>query len=342
MNNPQSSIAALTAICLSLLLAACLPTRFLIDLAPSDGKLHESTVLTDTGASRGSPKIALIDITGLISNAPEPGLFAGGGNSVDRLVSQLKKATDDPRVKAVILRVDSPGGTVAASKTMYQEIRRFREQTSKPVVVSMSELAASGGYYISLAADHIIAQSTTITGSIGVIIQTVNFSKGMQMIGITARAVKSGPMKDIANPLEPIRDEQYAILQSTVDDFYDSFVSLVKNRRGAALNQSELTTLTDGRVFTGRQALKHGLVDELGSLRDAFDSAKSLADISAARLVKYHVEGRVPMSPYAASLPLPSPAAQAPGRQVNIMQLNLPQGFTPSAGFYYLWSPTLP
>lgn len=338
----QPRLARVALIALASILASCLPNRVMIDLAPSDGKLIEKTVLTDPGVRGRGPKVALIDVNGLISHAPvSGGLFLGTSNSVDRLAGQLDKAEHDPRVRAIVLRVDSPGGTVAASETMYNEIRLFRERTHKPVVVSMSEVAASGGYYISLAADRIIAQPTSITGSIGVIMQTVNFSGGMAKLGITARAVKSGPMKDLANPLEPMRDEQYAVLQSTVDDFYRGFVDLVVLRRGDALDPAELDILTDGRVFTGRQALAHGLVDELGGLRDAFAVAKTLAGIPDARLVKYHAEGRVPLSPYAAAID-PSLTPTAGARQINLMQLNLPGGLSPSSGFSYLWTPSVP
>lgn len=148
--------------------AGCLPNRVVIDLDPGDMELTETEVLSDPGAARSGPKVALIDVSGIISMSPSSGLLVGRTNAVDSLVARLNKAEGDPMVRAVVLRVNSPGGTVAASETMYQEIRRFREKSGKPVVVSMAEVAASGGYYISLAADRVYAQPTSITGSIGV------------------------------------------------------------------------------------------------------------------------------------------------------------------------------
>jgi protease-4 len=320
------------------ILPACLPNRFVIDLAGSDGKLLEKRVLCDPGTPASAPKIALIDIEGLIAHAPSGGLFAGSGNSVDELVARLQKAEADPTVRAVILRVNSPGGTVAASESIFNELRSFRERSKKPIVVSMAEVAASGGYYISLAADKVIAQPSSITGSIGVIIQTMNFSKGMAMIGIESRAVKSGPNKDIANPFEPMREEQYALLQGTVDDFYAAFRTLVRERR-PEIDASRFDSLVDGRIFTGRQALDAGLVDSLGGLRDAFAAAKRLASLDRAQLVKYHPDGRTPMSPYSLALAPNTPAQQS--SQINL-QLQLPNALSLPPGFYYLWSPDIP
>lgn len=323
------------------LLAGCLPNRLVIDLTPPQRDLQETEVMADappSGAGFGaaSPKIAMIDVAGLISHTPAPGLIASNATLVDRVVSRLEKAERDPAVRAIILRVNSPGGTVAASETLYREIAGFRERSGKPVVISMAEVAASGGYYISLAADHIIAQPTSITGSIGVIIQTVNFSKGMAMIGIEARAVTSGPNKDLVNPLEPMREHQYAIMQSIVDDFYDSFRALVLDRR-AMIADEHIDTATDGRVMTGRAALDMGLVDETGDLRDAFAAAKSLASVPSARLVKYHIEGREPASPFALTSTQDQPRPMNTG-EISI-QLSIPPIVAPSAGFYYLWIP---
>lgn len=315
----------------------CLPNRFVIDLAGSDGKLLQKDVMGDAGATA---KVALIDVEGLIAHSASGGLFAGAGNSVDELVARLDLAEKDEKVRAVVLRVNSPGGTVAASDTMYNEIASFRARSKKPVVVSMAEVAASGGYYISLAADRVIAQPTTITGSIGVLVQTVNFSKGMAMIGVEARAVTSGANKDLTNPLQPMREEHYAIIQGTVDEFYRGFRGRVAQSR-PVIEASRLDTITDGRVFTGETALREGLVDALGGVREAFDEAKRLAGIKSARLVKFHTPGRTPSSAYAtATAPASVPVAgSSSGTQINLVQLNLAHPLAPGAGFYYLWVP---
>lgn len=325
---------------IGLALAGCLPNRVTIDLAPGDGEIEETPVLTDEGASNASPKIALIEISGLLSQTSPPGIITSRSNAVDSLLSRLAKAGEDTNVRAVVLWVNSPGGTVGASDTMYNELRHFREQTGKPIVVSMGEIAASGAYYTSLAADLIIAQPTTITGSIGVIVQTFNFSEGMRKIGIQGRAVVSGPNKDIANPFEPPSDEQYALIQHLVDQFYADFRSIVAERRpGAAAMGAEFNMMTDGRVFTGQEAAALHLVDRTGSLRDAFDAAKGLAHLEKARLVKYHAQGVKPHSPYGATTPIDPRLGDT--TTVNVLSLGLtPESLSP--GFYYVWWPLAP
>ena len=325
-------------------LGGCLPKKVVIDLAPGDGRLTESAVLSDVGG-RSASKVAMIDITGLITQASTPGLLGSSGNAVDNLATRLEKAEKDPSVRAVILRINSPGGSVAASEMMYREVRGFRERSGKPVVASFAEVAASGGYYTALAADRIVAQSTSVTASIGVIIQTFNFSKGMSMIGVEGRAIVSRPNKDLANPFEPPVESQYAVLQGMVDEFYAGFVRLVMERRAGLANAAETmrTTATDGRVVTGVQALELGLVDELGGVREAFSAAKKLAGVETARLVKYHAEGDdPPRSPYALANASPRAGLGMSGgerSEVNLVQLNLGDTPMPGAGFYYLWLP---
>ncbi|MEQ8850885.1 MAG: signal peptide peptidase SppA [Phycisphaerales bacterium] len=321
-------LGALTA------LAGCLPSRVVLDLAPDDGQLESTEVLRDPGAGSATPRIALIDVRGILSHAPRPGLIAASGNPVDDLVAQLNEAERDPHVAAVILRINSPGGTVSASETMFNEIRRFRTRSGKPVVVSAAEVAASGGYYIALAADRIVAQPSTITGSIGVIMQTVNLSDAMQRWGINARSVTSGPNKALASPFETPQERHYAILQGIVNEFYEAFVAHVTNRR-PTLDRSRLAEATDGRVFTGAQARDLGLVDDVGDLHVALEHARELIGAEKAVLIRYHAEGRTPRSPYAAR------ANENDGaRDVNLIQLRFDDGsLLPRAGFFYLWTP---
>lgn len=336
-------LLSVALLCATLALPACLPSRVVLDLDPQSSRLAETEVIRDEALGTFSPKIALIDIEGPLGfSGSSGGLFAGRGNSVDDLVASLERAEKDGRVEGVVLRINSPGGTVASSETMYKEVRRFREKTGKPVVVSMAEVAASGGYYLSLAADRVLAQESTITGSIGVIFQTLNFSRGMGMIGIEGRAVTSAKNKDIANPLAPVRDEHYAILQSTVDEFYRSFRALVVERR-ASLDASRVDELTDGRVMTGGQALSAGLVDELGGVREAFAATKSLAGVSKARLVKYHGAGEKPKSAYGASSGV-TPATALGGASVDVSLIGSDRAGSgvPRGQFLYLWHPETP
>lgn len=323
------------ALAIHLLLAGCTPTVN-VNLGAGDGTLREGVVLADRQPD-GS-KIVAIDVTGLIADMRRPTLLGPGVNPVDQFFARLAMAENDPAVKAVILRINSPGGTVSASDTMYREVRRFREKTGKPVVASMGEIAASGGYFVALSADEIVAQPTSITASIGVIIPTMNFSDGLSRIGIVARSVKSGKNKDLANPFEPMREGQYAVLQEMVDEYYASFCALVRERR-PHIKQDAWSDATDGRVITGHRALEWGLVDREGGLRDAFERAKELAGIKSATLVKYADDGSKPRSPYSLA---DLPTAQGP--EINLLQIRPgmagADAASPTPGMaYYLWSP---
>ncbi|MCH8261061.1 MAG: signal peptide peptidase SppA [Planctomycetes bacterium] len=311
-------------------LSGCGGMRLIIDVVPAVDGLTETVVLEDPGAD-SSAKIALIQITGMIADADRPGLLRKGENPVSRLVESLHKAAKDSKIKAIVLRINSPGGTVTASDVVYREIQHFKRTTKKPVVVLMSDLATSGGYYIACAGDEIIAHPTTITGSIGVIIQTFNFSEGMRRIGIKADAITSGPNKAAGSPFEPMPAEHRALLQGLVDEFYDNFVAIVTESR-PNLSPADLEWITDGRVVTGRRAAEVGLIDSTGDLRDAFEAAKRRAGLTAAKLVKYHRPLEYVGSAYARS-----PAANP---QINMLQLNLNAGpLLEQSGFYYLWDP---
>ncbi len=325
-------IAALFSL-LVFLAASCSP-KIKIDVVGGFADIREHTV---AGQKDGPLKVAVIDVEGLIADTGRPGLLGPSRNPVDQIVMRLSMAGEDGDVRAVILRINSPGGTVAASDMLYREISDFRNRTGKPVVVSMGEVAASGGYYIALASDRIIAEPTTITGSIGVVIPTLNFSEGLNRIGIRARTLTSGPNKDLANPLEPMEEGQYAVLMRMVDDFYARFRTLVVDRR-PALAADRIDELTDGRVLTGSDALAAGLVDQTGGIREAFTEAKSLAGITHARLIKYADEDRPPGSVYGPSATM---APNAGTTQINVLQLSVPSlnQIGSTSGFYYLWIP---
>jgi len=297
------TILSLLAIGLSLGLAGCLPNTITLTLGGSGGQLTSSRVMGE-----GTPKIALIDLRGLITETSSPGLFDTGGNMVDAFLARLDLARKDAGVKAVIVRINSPGGSVVASELLYSELRRFREETGKPVIASMGEVAASGGYYIALAADEIVADASSATGSIGVLIQTVNASEGLGRLGIVSRSVVSGPNKAIASPFEPMREAHYAILQQMVDEMYERFTDRVRDRR-PGMPESTFAEATDGRVYTGARAVELGAVDHVGGLREALDRALALADLPKATLIKYHTKGAAPRTAYA-MMPLETPGAR--------------------------------
>jgi protease-4 len=278
-------------------------------------------------------KIALIDVEGLIVNAKESSILVGtSDNPVSLFRERLDAAADDKRVKAVVLRINSPGGGVTASDIMYQDLLRFRRATGKPVVACMMDVAASGGYYLSMGANHVIAHPTTVTGSIGVIMNMYNATGLATMLGVSSSPIKSGPNKDIGNPLRPMSETERAILQGMVDAFYNQFVEVVV--RGRGLPEERVRFLADGRVYTGIDAKKLGLVDEVGYLEDAIQCAKDMAGIKDAYVVAYdRCEG------YRGSIYAASPKIPAEVR----VKLDLPGMSGPSgAGFMYLWQAGAP
>lgn len=207
-------------------------------------------------------KVGLIKIEGPI--------FTAG-----KAIEQIEKYEENSSVKALVIRVNSPGGAVVPSHELYEKIKKA--STVKPVVVSMGSLAASGGYYLSAGATKIVANPGTITGSIGVIMEVVNVGSLMEKIGIKSEVVKSGKHKDLASVFRGIGEEEREILQASMDDVHSQFIEAVAKGRNMPVD--EVTRLADGRIFTGRQALSHGLVDELGTLDDAVNRAAKLANI---------------------------------------------------------------
>ncbi len=334
-------ISVLRTFCAAVLmasLAACGPLTFTIGSAPADRLTHTVVI----PAERMMPdRVALIDVSGMIINASPRGLLYQGENPVSLLHEQLQEARCDSRVKSVVLRINSPGGTVTASDAMYRQIKRFREETGKPVVALMMDVAASGGYYVACASDEIVAYPTTITGSIGVILQTISVKPALDRIGIHAEALTTGPNKDAASPLSTLTDEHRAVLTAMVDDFFQRFVATVRENR-PNIPQDQFATVTDGRVVSGERAVELGLVDRLGDLESAFARAKELAGVRDAELIRYHRQNTYVGSPYAAT---PTPGADQVPVQVNLLQVNLPDAYHlpgASVGFLYLWQPALP
>ncbi|MBI5204923.1 MAG: signal peptide peptidase SppA [Nitrospirae bacterium] len=207
-------------------------------------------------------KVAVVRIEGPIMDSK---------NSVDEIKEYIK----DPSIKAIVLRVDSPGGAVAPSQEIYEEVKKAT--LKKKVIVSMGSVAASGGYYISAPANRIIANPGTLTGSIGVIMEIPNLEGLLNKIGVKTEVVKSGKHKDMASAFRSMGKEERAILQNVLDDVHEQFIKAVSEGRKKPLD--DIKELADGRIFTGRQALEIGLVDELGSLEDAINVAAKLAGI---------------------------------------------------------------
>src|SRR5919109_3359743 len=221
-----------------------------------------TVVLTgQEGITDGGAKIGVIAIDGVISS-----------DLTENTVRQLTKYGDDASINAIVLRIDSPGGGVASSQEIYEEVRRVRS-SGKLVVASLGSVAASGGYYIACVADRIFASAGTLTGSIGVIVQFANAEELLRKVGVEATVITSGPFKDSGNPTRTLRPEERQLFQSLVDDVYQQFIEAVAQGRNLPLD--EVRQAADGRIYTGRQAKDLRLIDDLGSLHDAITYAAS-------------------------------------------------------------------
>lgn len=229
-----------------------------------------SLVTTFKGKVSLGEKVALVRVTGIILDSTD-------------VIEELKEHSKDSSVKAIVLRVDSPGGAVAPSQEIYEQILKIKK--TKKVVVSMGSVAASGGYYISAAADRIVANAGTLTGSIGVIMEIPNVSNLMEKIGVEAQVIKSGRHKDMASVFKSMTPEEKEILQAVLDDVHDQFIVAVSEARG--MEYEVVSKLSDGRIFTGRIAKELGLVDEIGTLEDAIMLAGKLTGIKGEPKVIY-------------------------------------------------------
>lgn len=218
----------------------------------------------DDAFSSGDERIALVEVLGPITNAGET-------------VRQIVRYREDDTVRAIVLRVDSPGGVVAPTQEIYDELRKTRD-AGKKIVASMGSVAASGGYYIACAADSIIANPGTLTGSIGVIFELPNAAGLMKKLGIDWAVVKSGRHKDIGSIARNMTDEELRLMQALVDDVYQQFVDVVARHR--PLSRTEVLGLADGRIYTGKQAEPLGLIDRTGTYQDAISVAAQMVGIT--------------------------------------------------------------
>lgn len=293
------------------------------------GPLEETVVGGDEGFFI-SHKVAIVDIDGIIVNARDRGLFTTGENPVSLFIEKLDTAADDDDVRAIIVRINSPGGGVTASDIMHRALVEFRARRKIKAVALIQDVGASGGYYIACGADRILAHPTSVTGSIGVIAQTLSLAGTLRMIGVETKAVTSGAMKDMASPFKPIDDKDIAVLQDMIDAFYERFLTVVQASR-KDMPAERIRKLADGRIYTGQQAKANGLVDELGYMGDAFDQAKALAGIGRARLVVYTRPHGYRANAYSA---LPGVIPQV--NMVNISMGQLLQDVRPR--FMYLWT----
>lgn len=259
------------------LLLLFLTGNCIVFFAPgSDGISDEYTEKVISG--KGSDKILVIPVEGVITDQETANFFGPATEStVAQVKSKLQKAAKDKSIKAVILKINSPGGTVTGSDIIYHEIREYKKQAGVPVVSAFMDLAASGGYYIAMSSDRVYAHPTTVTGSIGVILGLINVKEGLSEIGIKDYSITSGKNKSIGSPTRELEDEQRIILQSIVDDLYNRFYNVVKKGRSGKI-KGNLKSIADGRIYTANQALKNGLIDEILYFEDMVEKIQELPE----------------------------------------------------------------
>jgi protease-4 len=233
--------------------------------------------VTDDGLPGGA-KVAVVEVEGLIGAGADRGLDS------DAVIRILGEYRDDPAIRAVVLRINSPGGVVAPTQEIFTAVRRLRE-AKKPVVASLGSVAASGGYYVAVAADRIYASPGTLTGSIGVVMQLANVEGLLKKVGVEYVVVKAGAYKDVGNFARPMTAEERRILQALLDDVYDQFIAAVAD--GRRLATKDVRGFAEGRIYSGRQAQGLKMVDDLGGLEDAIEAAARMAGLPPKPKVVY-------------------------------------------------------
>ncbi len=318
-------------IIITVALSACAPHIHLDFM----GKDRMQEVVLMESKTKTTNKILVIDLNGTITNQAGRGILNREGDLVSKIYYRLKTASEDPDVKGIILRLDTPGGDVTTSDIIYKEILRFREKTGVPVVALMMGVAASGGYYVASGCDIIMAHPTTITGSIGVIAVFPGVKKVLDKVGIEMTTIKSGKMKDVGSPFREISDDEKTYFQEMIDAFYSTFLHVVYENRKELLSMEEIEKLADGRVYHAKQALELKLIDVIGYFDEALERVKSMASIRDAEVIAYTYHPSRKTNIYAKAVPRGNPFSV----EIKAFDHLLPSLRT---GFYYLWLPDTP
>ena len=274
-------VALCASVAVNFALAATAFRKFQGASADEEARPRFREMILERGTRGSENKVAVISLRGLISTSVGGSV---GDSMVDDLRWQLEQARNDDDVRAVVLEVDSPGGEVTASDMIYNAVVKTRAK--KPVVVYMESLAASGGYYVSCGGKYLMANETSITGSIGVIIQTLNYQQLFDKIGLASVVFKSGKFKDMLNGARPMTQEERDYIQSFVMKTYEKFLGIVAKERNLPADALR-NGIADGRILSGRDALDNKLIDGLGQIEDAFAKAKELGRAPDAKVVKY-------------------------------------------------------
>ncbi|MDX1347982.1 MAG: signal peptide peptidase SppA [Thiomicrorhabdus chilensis] len=302
-----------------------------IKLGPSYDKPFKEQVVAETDGAQA--KVLLVEVKGTISDQPDKGLLGKAPSLLDSVLMQLKKAEDDEDIKTVLLKINTPGGGVTASDILYHELLAFKERTGKKLYVQMMDVAASGGYYIAMAADHVQAHPTSVTGSVGVISMTPDISGTMEKIGVGVNIYKTGESKDMGSPFRAASERDKALFQNLVEEMAQRFYGVVqKNRK---LTDQQMDEVKSARIYTGEAAKHAGLVDSLGYLSSATQAACELSGESKCNVVTYRYQKNPNASLYSPNV---SVAPQAPS--MNLLEapiLNHALNLEP--GLYYLYLP---
>lgn len=297
-----------------------------LSLLSEPGPLREKVV-----DGEGDARILLLDVTGVISEEKKRSMGLRQETSmVDDFREALRKAGKDRKIAGLVVRINSPGGTVTASDILRHEILEYKRKTGVRVVACMMDVAASGGYYVATAADEIVAHPTTITGSIGVIAMKFNVQGLLGKIGVEAEAVKSGDKKDLLSPFRPATEEETKIVQAVIDQLHGRFVDVIVEGR-KPLSRDVVLKLADGRIYTASQALERRLIDRVAYLDGAIEGLKSALNLKNASVIVYHRPGSYKGSIY----------SEAGGNTtvVNLLPQDLESLLPQGMRFMYLWAP---
>ena len=311
---------------------ATLKGKFDVNL-PTAADPGEMTATVVKAASSQGPcaRIALIDVDGLLVNQNYGSMYPVGDNPLAAFRDKLEAVARDPNVSAVVIRINSPGGSVTTCDIMAEEVRRFRAETRKPVIASLMDLATSGAYYIAVEADRIVAHPTSVTGGLGVVFNHFNLQDAMAQLNLVADPVKSGAKIDMGTVTGPLDDESRALFQQMADAYREHLQRRVRERR-TRMTAPDQKLVQDGRVMLASEAVAVHLVDRLGYLHDALSEAEQLAGVSGAEVALYHRSSYPAHSVYAIT-PNPGPLSDSiPFSYPGLDRSKLPT-------FLYLWQP---
>ncbi len=283
------SIALVSSLLVTGLLAAALAGKKAFGGATdtTDRAVDEFPDFEETWSfGKGNVKAVHIAVTGVIMRGGEETLLGVTEDRIESILAQIRAAAADDEVKAILLEVDSPGGGITASDEIYEALARFNDSTDdRTVLVFIRDMAASGGYYVAMAGDYLLAEPTSIIGSIGVIMQSLNWKALSERIGLKDVTIKSGANKDLLNPFEEVRPEQRALLQQMIDAMYERFLGIVVASR--EIEEEKLRPLADGRILDADAALEAGLIDEIGYWDDAVERLAELLETESVKIVRY-------------------------------------------------------